>query len=102
MPLPPISRNLLKLPVARPGRGCGFLAPAGYAWKSIGAIPEHGQIVRNRLWLHTELCLYGSFVAQDAPPPIQLNDSCAYNALPEVFVWSANNHLPHAVISRGL
>src|SRR6202035_3117869 len=50
----------------------------------------------------TELRHNASFIAQDIPSAVQLDDSCAHNALTEIFVRGTNYCPPHTIILRGL
>src|ERR1700720_4496294 len=102
MPLSPILRNVLKAGISRQNQSRGFLAPSLHTGKSIGAIAENGQIVWNRLRLYTELGHYAGLVAQDVAPAVQLNNSCPNDALAEIFVRRANDHLPHPLIPCSL
>src|SRR2546426_8650823 len=102
MPVSPFLRNVLKVVISRKGDGCGFFSPSRHTRKSIGAVAKHGQVVRNRLRLHTELGHHAGLVAQDVAPAVQLNNSRANDALAEIFVRGANDHLPYTVIPRSL
>src|ERR1700676_4656356 len=85
IPGTPILRDVLEVGVSGQGQGGGFRAPCRNTWKSIGAIAEYGQIVRNRLRFDTELGLYPGLIAHDAAPAVQLTNTCPNAALGATF-----------------
>src|SRR6266568_5796454 len=98
MPFPPILRNVFKMGILRQGKSRSLDSLSRHTWEAVCAVPDHGQVVRNRLRLHPELGHYTGLIAQDVAPAVQLNDSCAHDTLTEILVGCANEHLLHTII----
>src|SRR5579872_1566817 len=102
MPLSPVFRNLFKAAIPRKGHGCSLGTPSRHTRESIRTIPDHSQVVRDRLRRYAELRLNGGLVAHDVAAAIQLNNSRADYALTQILVGRANEHTSHAFVSRSL
>src|SRR3984957_7939138 len=101
MPFSFILRNVLQVRILRQDKGRSLLSPSRQTRESVRTVADHGEVVRNRLRLHSELGHHTGFVADDVLPTIELNDSRTDDALAEIFVGSTNEHLLYALLLRG-
>src|SRR6476659_4759278 len=98
MPLSPIFWNVFKAGIPRQRKSRRLRAPTRHAGETIGIVADHRQVVRYRLWLHSEFGDHAGFIAQNVAPAVQLNDSRAHHALAEIFIRSADEDLLHTFI----
>ena len=84
------------LPVedTRESKGRRLRTPSRDTGESVRAIAYHGEIVRNRFRLHSELGDDASLIAHNLLPSVELNDAFADNTLAQIFVRRANENLP--------
>ncbi len=102
MPLHPILRDIFQMGIKRQHRSRALCSPPLHTRKSVRAVPHYPQIIRNRLRLHAELGHHAQLIPKKILSPIQLHHPCAHDALAQIFVWRANQHLPHAIIQGSL
>src|SRR5580693_6451946 len=100
MPLSPVFRNVFQVRVLRQRNRRRLGAPSRHTWEAIGTVAHHGQVVWNRLRLHSEFGHNAGFITQDVAPAVELNHSRTHNTLTEIFVWRTNEHLLYTVIPR--
>src|SRR6185295_13567725 len=91
--------DVLEMVILRKTQRRGLWSPPSHAGKSIGAVSHYCQVVGNRFGFHTEFIDDARFVADDFSPAVQLNDSRTDDALREIFIWSADDHLADSLIS---
>src|SRR4029077_3429029 len=64
----------------------------------ICAVAYDRQEVRNGLRFYSEFRYDSGLIAHDLTPAVQLNDSCSYHALTEIFIRRTNEQLLLSVI----
>src|SRR5215469_11993267 len=101
MPLLPIFRNFFKMPISRQHSGGALLAPSGNARISVSTISRQAQKVRDRRRLDSKLLLHSGLIPQNLASTIELHYARTDDALRQVLIWRANEHLLHALIPRG-
>ena len=93
LPRPRIVRHVLDPAVAREDGGRRACAPPGKARDAVGVVADEREEVRNRGRLDAELLDHSRLVEHAFARPIEAHDARAANALREIFVGRANEHL---------
>ena len=96
----PVGGNLFEVLEAGQHRGRGLGAPSRQTRIPVRRVADEREVVRNRRWGHAELCDDAGFVEGDPLTAIHLHDSRAADALCQILVGSADEHLLDAAVDR--